>query len=159
MQPAIPAFWVSPPAPEAPCTRASTRATVASATNNGRRCLNSMIVCFGPAIGGRSARFTRLPVYQRYGREMPGFTDWPVLRSALRLGRQALGPNALGQVLVRVVAGAHQGAAGDRLESQLVGRSLKRLELLGVPVANHREVVLGRPQVLAHGQDLDAVLA
>ena len=36
---------------------------------------------------------------------------------------------------------------------------LERLELVGVPVADDRQVALGRAQVLADGEDLDALLA
>jgi hypothetical protein len=47
-----------------------------------------------------------------------------------------------------VVRGADQRAGGDRLEAELIGRFLQRLELLRVPVAIDRQVLLGRPQVL-----------
>ena len=75
---------------------------------------------------------------------------------AAGLGGKALRPLALGEVLVGVVAGADQGAGGDGLEAEVVGGSLEGGELVGVPVADDREVVLGRAQVLADGEDLDA---
>src|SRR5436853_4639900 len=65
----------------------------------------------------------------------------------------------LGQVLVGVVAGADQGAGGDGLEAEVVGGLLEGFELVRVPVADYRQVVLGRAQVLADGEDLDLVLA
>src|SRR4051812_26860720 len=65
----------------------------------------------------------------------------------------------LRDVLVGVIAGAHERAGRHVLEAELVGRALERGELVRVPVAHDRQVALGRAQVLAHGEDLDAVLA
>jgi hypothetical protein len=53
----------------------------------------------------------------------------------------------LRQVLIGVVAGADQGPGGHRLEAELIGGLLQCLELLRVPVAGDRQVVLGRAQV------------
>src|SRR6476659_5544765 len=58
---------------------------------------------------------------------------WPLSPDCRRLGlacEQALGPVGLGQVLVGVVAGADQGAGGDRLEAEVVGGPLEGGELV-----------------------------
>jgi hypothetical protein len=62
-------------------------------------------------------------------------------------------------VLIGVVARAHQRPSGDVLETEPVGRPLELGEFVGVPVADDRQVPLGRTQVLAHGQYLDVALA
>ena len=46
----------------------------------------------------------------------------------------------------------------DLLEAHPVGLVLECLELVGVPVANDRKVLLGGSEVLAHGQHLNAIL-
>src|SRR3954447_1787092 len=62
-------------------------------------------------------------------------------------------------VLVGVIRRTHERARGDVLEAEVIRRPLQRGELLRRPVADHRQVALGRAQVLAHGEDLDARLA
>ena len=62
-------------------------------------------------------------------------------------------------VLVRVVARAHERAGRDVLEAEPYGGLLERRELLGLPVADDRQVALGGAQVLADGEDRDARLA
>src|SRR5215212_102278 len=89
----------------------------------------------------------------------PRQADSRRLRLSRRSADQLLGALALRQVLVGVVAGADQGAGGDRLETEVVGGPLEIGELVGVPVADDGKVVLGRAQVLADGEDLDVVLA
>src|SRR3954469_2177535 len=66
---------------------------------------------------------------------------------------------ALGHVLVGVVARPHERAGGDVLEAERVRGALQGGELVRVPVAHDREVLLGRAEVLADGEDLHAVLA
>src|SRR5205823_6775778 len=65
----------------------------------------------------------------------------------------------LRDVLVGVVARAHEGPRRDVVEPEPVGGMLERLELVRVPVADDRKVALARAQVLADGEHLDAVLA
>ena len=101
----------------------------------------------------------------------PNTGPQPLLRRPYRFRRRrrrrdALRPTETGcavahprMSLIRVVAGAHQRPRGDGLEPDLVGSPLQGGELVRVPVAVDREVLLSRAQVLAHGQDLDAVLA
>src|SRR5690349_21746494 len=90
-----------------------------------------------------------------------GSRPYAQLRRAALAGRgdRADARPVLLDVLVGVVAGAHQRARGDVLEAELVGRDLERLELVRVPVAHDRQVALGRAQVLADGEHLDALLA
>src|SRR5690349_8388632 len=90
-----------------------------------------------------------------------GSRPYAQLRRAALAGRgdRADARPVLLDVLVGVVAGAHQRARGDVLEAELVGRDLERLELVRVPVAHDRQVALGRTQVLADGEHLDALLA
>src|SRR5262249_49813828 len=76
-----------------------------------------------------------------------------------RGGQRAVARPGLRDVLVRVIARAHERTRGDALEAQLVGRALERGELVGMPVADDREVALGRAQVLPDREDLDAVVA
>ena len=45
------------------------------------------------------------------------------------------------------------------LEPQLVGRVLERLEFVWMPVADDRQMILGRSEVLADGEHLDTVIA
>ncbi len=45
------------------------------------------------------------------------------------------------------------------VEAEAVRLLLERLELVGVPVADDREVPLAGTEVLADGEDLDVVLA
>src|SRR5437899_2189417 len=65
----------------------------------------------------------------------------------------------LRDVLVGVVGGAHERSRGDVLEAEVVGGALERGELVGMPVAHHREVALGGAQVLADGQHLHVARA
>src|SRR4051812_39253438 len=81
------------------------------------------------------------------------------LTSLCGRGQRADSRTVLLYVLVSVVAGAHERSRGDVLEAQVVCRTLERGELLGRPVAHDREVALGRPQVLADGEDRHARLA
>src|SRR4051812_13191788 len=73
------------------------------------------------------------------------------------------GPRASGDglrprdVLVGVVARAHERPGGDVLEAQRVGRLLQRRELVGMPVAHDRQMAFGGAQVLPDGEDLHAV--
>ena len=67
--------------------------------------------------------------------------------------------DGLGEGLLGVVARAHQRTGRHRLEPHRVGLALELCELVGMPVAHHRQVVARGPQVLPHGQHLDAVLA
>ena len=62
-------------------------------------------------------------------------------------------------VLLGVIARAHQWAGGDVLEAEPVGRSLECRELVRVPVAHDRQVALRRTQVLPDGEHPHAVLA
>src|SRR5215204_2108906 len=71
----------------------------------------------------------------------------------------ALSAGRDGQLLVSVVAGADQGAGRHRGETQVARGLLQGRELVGVPVAVDGEVLLGRAQVLADGQHLNAVVA
>ena len=57
-----------------------------------------------------------------------------------------------------MVTAANQRTGRDRLEADLVGGLLEGLEFLGMPVADHRQVIYGRPKVLADREDLDPVL-
>src|SRR3954453_12186346 len=85
-----------------------------------------------------------------------------VARRAPRSGRRREWSDAglaLRDVLVGVVARPHERPGGDVLEPEPVGRALERGELVGVPVAHDRKVLLRGPQVLAHREHLDAVLA
>src|SRR4051812_19696244 len=66
---------------------------------------------------------------------------------------------ALRHVLVGVVARAHERAGRDVLEAERIRGALEGGELVRVPVAHDRQVLLRRPQVLADGEDLDVVLA
>nr|GEU28320.1 hypothetical protein [Tanacetum cinerariifolium] len=63
------------------------------------------------------------------------------------------------RLLVRVVRAAHHGAHGGVLEAHLVRFLLEHLEHVRVHVAAHRQVAVGRRQVLADGQHVDVVLA
>ena len=73
-------------------------------------------------------------------------------QSLPRPGRAVSGSGAGGQrpaagewlrhVLVGVVGGAHEWARRDVVEAELVGGCLERSELIGVPVANDRQVAL-----------------
>src|SRR5215207_7741633 len=74
-------------------------------------------------------------------------------------GERAGARELLRDVLVGVVARAHERARGDVVEAELVRSSLERLELVRVPIAHDRQVALGRAQVLADGEHLDSVLA
>src|ERR671910_110711 len=73
--------------------------------------------------------------------------------------RAASAGRGLRQSLLGVVARADQRPRRHGLEPHRVRLALEPGELLRVPVAHDRQVVLGRPQVLADGQDLHAVLA
>src|SRR5690349_4455175 len=60
------------------------------------------------------------------------------------LGRRGEGPDAgpiLLDVRVGVVARAHERAGGDVIEAQRVGGLLEGLELVGMPVAHHGQVL------------------
>src|SRR3954470_5639258 len=66
---------------------------------------------------------------------------------------------SLRERLLSVVARPHQRAGRHGLESHRVRLALELGELVRVPVAHYRQVVSGGPQVLPHGEHLDAVLA
>src|SRR4051794_12999214 len=75
-------------------------------------------------------------------------------------GRERAGALArLRDVLVGVVGAAHERAGRDVVEAERVRVALERGELVGMPVADDREVALGRAQVLADRDDLDVVIA
>src|SRR3954451_1122717 len=61
--------------------------------------------------------------------------------------------------LLGVVARADQRAGRHRLEAHRVGLALELGELVGVPVADHRQVIDRGPQVLADREHLHVVLA
>ncbi len=65
----------------------------------------------------------------------------------------------LRDVLVGVVAGANQRTGRDVVEAERVGVAFERHELVGVPVADDRQVTLGRAQVLSDGEHLHAAVA
>src|SRR3954471_1506220 len=93
----------------------------------------------------------------RWPRRLPScLSSWPLSHCGSD-GTDAR--SVLLHMLVRVVTGADERAGGDVLEPELVRRRLERLELVGVPVADDRQVALGRAQVLADGEDRDARLA
>src|SRR3954463_6379284 len=74
--------------------------------------------------------------------------------------RERPGPRlALRHVLVGVVARAHERTGGHVLQAEAVRGALEGRELVRVPVADDRQVLLGRAQVLADREDLDAVRA
>src|SRR5215212_12080056 len=77
---------------------------------------------------------------------------------ALRIGSGGRARGLL-ERLLGVVARAHQRPRRDRLEAQRVGLALELGELVRVPVADDRQVVLRRAEVLPDGEDLDAVFA
>src|SRR3954468_4718218 len=82
------------------------------------------------------------------------------LRGVLpRGGERAPARLRLRDVLVGVVARPHERPGGDVVEAERVGGVLEGLELVGVPEAHDGQVALGRPQVLADGEDLHALLA
>src|SRR3954468_11744834 len=62
----------------------------------------------------------------------------------------------LGDVLVGVVGAAHERPRGDVVEAERVGGVFERLELVRMPVADHRQVALGGAQVLADREHLHA---
>jgi hypothetical protein len=68
----------------------------------------------------------------------------PARCSAGRGGQRPDAGPVLLDVRVGVVAGAHEWAGGDVVEAELVGGLLEGLELVRVPVADDREVALGR---------------
>ncbi len=68
-------------------------------------------------------------------------------------------PGAVGARADRRGSWTAPGPAGHVGEAHRVAALLKLLELLRVPVAHDREVVLGRSQVLADGDDRDAGIA
>src|ERR1700754_3621296 len=114
--------------------------------------------------------FAAISPYVTYGVRVVGMLSrsgiiGPAYRSRsggrdLRAGGQRTDSwTVLLDVLVGVVAGAHQRARGNVLEAEIVGSGLERGELLRMPVADDRQVALGRTQVLADGEDLDARLA
>src|SRR5689334_13696320 len=93
-----------------------------------------------------------------------GNTGWPPgyppARRALRGCRDGTDARpALFHVFIRVIRRAHERAGRDVLEAEIVGGRLQRLELVRMPVAHDRQVALGRAQVLADGEHLDALLA
>src|SRR5215213_8510856 len=57
-------------------------------------------------------------------------------------------PRGLFERLLGVIARAHERSRGDGLEAQGVGLALQLGELVRVPVARDRKVVLGGAQVL-----------
>src|SRR5439155_15190624 len=63
------------------------------------------------------------------------------------VGQRADAGRVLRDVLVCVVGAAHERAGGDVVEAERVRGILERLELVGMPVADDREVALGRTQV------------
>src|ERR1700761_1151023 len=97
---------------------------------------------------------TTTPLRRASSASPPPATSGAAIRSPPLGSQQALGALALGQVLVGVVARPHQRAGGDGLEAEVVGGLLEGRELVGVPVADDRQVVLGRAEVLADGEDL-----
>src|SRR3954454_2189732 len=79
--------------------------------------------------------------------------------TSARLRERPDARRVLGDVLVCVVGAAHERPGRDVIEAERVRRPLERLELVRVPVADHGEVALGRPQVLADGEHPAACLA
>src|SRR5829696_6244542 len=78
--------------------------------------------------------------------------------SNLRRGLAGRG-RRLREGLLRVVARADERSGGHRLEAHGVGLALQLGELVRVPVADHRQVVARRAQVLTHREHLHAVVA
>src|SRR5581483_10636500 len=75
-------------------------------------------------------------------------------------GRYGSSPRALdGHMLVGVVAGAHERSSRHVLEAELVSGLLELLELVRMPVAHDRQVILGGAQVLTERQHLDVMRA
>src|SRR3954453_14056242 len=104
--------------------------------------------------------------------------QFPAMRSAVTIGNRSVGmlslsgntsagsagerPDArrvLGNVLVGAVGAAPGRSGRDVVEAKPVRRVFERLELVGMPVAHDRQMALGRPQVLPHGEHLDAGVA
>jgi len=56
-----------------------------------------------------------------------------------------------------MVGAPHQGPRFDVPEAESERLSLQRREFIGRDIARYRQVIGGRPQVLAHSQDLDVV--
>ena len=113
----------------------------------------------GRASAGRGKRRGRGDQRERDRREEDQERAAPAVHEA---AASASGPCArlrLAHVLVGVIAASHERAGGDVLEPELVRGPLELRELVGVPVADDRQVVLGRPQVLTDREHLDVVLA
>ena len=65
-------------------------------------------------------------------------------RSGIKRGERPDAGARLRHVLVGVVGGAHERAGGDVLEAERVRRALERRELVRMPVADDRQVLLAR---------------
>src|SRR5829696_1830636 len=86
-------------------------------------------------------------------------TTATISAAAVAMRMRSAGGGGLLERLLGVVARAHERAGGDRLEAHRVRLALQVGELVRVPVAHDRQVVLRGTQVLADGEYLDAVLA
>src|SRR5215217_8097776 len=103
--------------------------------------------------------FSAIRITVTTGNRSVGMLSFSGNTSAGGAGQRPDAGRILRHVLVGVVGAAYERPGRDVVEAQRVGGLLERLELVRVPVAHDRQVALGRAQVLADGEHLDAGFA